>query len=130
MMPRVLWHYLGAFYLLVQSLGAMLWWVILWVEPKARPFFRPADAPDAALLAFFLPDAVLFIGAALWAAKNLMRKPKNARLPLALHSGAAVFAALYCVAQWMLTGEAVWSALLMAPCLVVQPLLLWVVWQD
>lgn len=130
MLPRVFWHYLGAFYLLIQSAGALLWWAILWVEPKARPFFRPTDAPDAVLLAFFVPDAILFVGAAIWAAKQLLRRPKAARLPLALHTGAAVYAALYCIAQWTLTGQAFWAALFMSPCLVVQPLLLWIVWRD
>jgi hypothetical protein len=130
MLPRAFWHYLGAFYLTVQSVGALLWWSILGVEPRARPFFRPGEAPDAVLLAFFLPDAILFIGAALWAARALMRSPKAARLPLALHTGAATYAALYCIAQWLLTGETFWAALFMSPCLVVQPLLLWVAWRD
>jgi hypothetical protein len=125
MLPRVFWFYLGAFYLLVQSLAAMLWWGFLWFEPASRAFFRPSNAPDSVLLAFWLPDAVFFVGAALWAAKLLLRSPKSALLPLALHVGGAGYAALFCVAQWMGTGEALWGAVLMLPSLFFGGFLLW-----
>ena len=116
---------LGAFYLLAQSLGASLWWLTIWLFPAARAHFRPANAPDTVLISFFLPDAIFFIGAAIWAAIVLWRAPKRAILPLALHVGAASYAALYCLQQWLTTGEAGLAALLMAPALVVGPLLLW-----
>ena len=115
---------LGALYLLIQSLGASLWWLELWLFPATRVYFRPANAPDAVLIAFFLPDAVGFIGAAMWAAWLLWRAPKRALLPLALHVGAASYAAFYCFSQWLLTGEAPLAALFMAPSLVASPLLL------
>lgn len=125
MMPRAFWHFVGAFYLLFQSLGALLWWLILWLEPKSRALFRPHDAPDSVLFAFALPDFVLFIGAALWAARALMKNPKTAIVPLSLHLGAASYAALFCLMQWVLTGEAGLAALLMVPSTVVGSLLLW-----
>lgn len=125
MIPRAFWHYLGAFYLIFQSLGALLWWMILWLEPDARPYFRPSDAPDSVLLAFALPDFVLFIGAALWAARWLLKRPQNAIIPFALHVGAAVYGALYCFLLWIMTGDAGLGALFMAPSLVVGPMLLW-----
>ncbi len=124
MMPRALWHYLGAFYLLFQSLGAILWWLILWLEPSSRAAFRPVSAPDSVLLAFALPDFILFIGAALLAARCLLKRPKSALIPLSIHVGAASYAALYCLAQWISTGQAALAALLMLPSLVVGPLLL------
>lgn len=125
MIPRAFWHYGGAFYLLFQSLGAVLWWLVLWLEPKSRALFRPLGAPDSVLLAFALPDFVLFIGAALWAARALMKNPQTATVPLALHVGAASYAALFCIMQWVLTGEAGLAALLMAPSFFVGSLLLW-----
>ncbi|HEX9998729.1 MAG TPA: hypothetical protein VGB45_16460 [Abditibacterium sp.] len=125
MIPRVFWHYGGAIYLALQSLGAVLWWLVLWVYPPSRAYFRPSNAPDAVLLAFALPDFLLFIGAALWAAIWLFKRPDKAILPLALHVGAAVYAALFCLLQWILTGEAVLAAILMAPSLFVGPLMLW-----
>lgn len=114
MIPRAFWHYLAALYFALQSLVAFFWWLILLVEPRARLLFRPANTPDSALLAFFLPDAVLFIGAALWASVKLIKNPKSARLPLALHLSASLYAALYCVSQTLLTGEAIWATILMS----------------
>lgn len=125
MIPRAVWFYLGAFYLGFQALATMLWWTILFVEPRSRPLFRPANAPDSVLFAFLLPDAILFVGAGIWSAILLIQKPRSARFPLALHSGAAVYAALFCVGQYIASGEAALAALLMAPCLIVEPLLLW-----
>ena len=125
MMPRAFANYLGALYLLFQSMIAALWWLIIAVEPKLRIYFRPSDAPDVTLMAFALPDLVLLIGAGLWAARMLFKQPKKALLPLALHTGAAVYAALFCLAQWISSGEAILAALAMAPCLVIEPWLLW-----
>ena len=117
---------LGALYLLVQAAGAALWWLVLWFVPPSRAYFRLPDAPDATLLAFFAPDAIFFIGAGTWAAILLWRAPRRALVPLALHVGAASYAALYCLGQWLLTGETVWATLLMAPALVIGPMLLWI----
>ncbi|MBW3635786.1 MAG: hypothetical protein KY445_04870 [Armatimonadetes bacterium] len=125
MLPRAFWQYLGAFYLFLQSLAATLWWAFLLVEPASRALFRPAKVPDSVLLAFWLPDAVFFIGAGLWAARNLLRSPQTALLPLALHVGGAGYAALFCLAQWLATGEAMWGAILMLPSLCGGSLLLW-----
>ncbi len=115
----------GALYLAIQSLGAALWWIMLWIYPASRAYFRAANAPDAALLAFFAPDLIFFIGAGIWAAITLLRAPHKAQLPLALHVGGASYAALYCLQQWLMTGEAPLAALFMAPALIVGPLLLW-----
>ena len=116
----------GAFYLTVQASGALIWWLALWFLPASRALFRPHDAPDVALFSFFLPDALLLVGAGVWAASALWRAPSRALIPLALHAGAAGYAALYCLQQWLMTGEALWAALLMAPALVVEPFLLWI----
>jgi hypothetical protein len=115
-----------AVYLVLQSLAALAWWGLLFAAPAAREAFKPASAPDAVLLSFWLPDLVLFIGAALWAAHSLIYRPTKALLPLALHTAAGVYAALFCFEQWRQTGEAVLAALFMAPCLVVQPAMLWI----
>lgn len=119
-------HRLGALYLLIQAAGASLWWLALWFIPKSRAYFRPSDAPDASLLAFFLPDVIFFIGAAIWAAIALWRTPQRAVVPLALHVGAASYAALYCLQQWLMTGEAGIAALAMAPTLIIGGVLLWI----
>lgn len=117
---------LGALYLLIQAAGASLWWLVLWFAPKSRAYFRPHNTPDASLLAFFLPDIIFFIGAAIWAAIALWRAPRRALVPLALHVGAASYAALYCLQQWLMTGEAGIAVLAMAPSLVIGGVLLWI----
>ena len=114
MIPRAFWHYIAALYFAFQSLVAALWWLILLVEPRVRTLFRPANTPDSAFFAFALPDAILFIGAALWAAVRLVKNPQSARLPLAVHLSASLYAALYCVSQTLLTGEAIWATILMS----------------
>ena len=117
---------MGAIYLIIQAAGASLWWAALWFVPKSRAYFRPSNTPDASLLAFFLPDIVLFIGAAICAAVALWRAPRSALVPLALHVGAASYAALYCLQQWLMTGEAAIAALAMAPALIIGSILLWI----
>ena len=116
MIPRAFWHYLAAFYFAFQTLLGALWWLLILFEPRLRPLFRPEQTPDSALLAFFLPDAILFLGLGAWSAFLLAKSPGRARLPLALHVGATVYAALYCVAQTLLTGDAVGAAILMTLC--------------
>lgn len=123
-MKRPFLHRATACYLILQSLGALTWWGILLIWPASRELFRPSEAPDAILLAFWLPDVLLFIGAALWSAYSLIFAPHRALLPLALHVGGAVYAALYCIETWRQTGESSLAALLMAPSLVVAPFLL------
>lgn len=130
MRPRAFWRYLGALGLLLQSLAALFWWAILLLDAGTRAYFRPINAPDATLLAFALPDALLFIGAGLWAARELVVRPKRALVPLALHVGGATYGALFCLMQWFLTHQAGLAALFMAPCLCWGPWLLWKLGRD
>ena len=122
-MTRPSWHRAAAAYLAAQSLGATAWWVLLLSVPATRAYFR-ATAPDEVLLAFLPGDAILFIGAALWSAAWLYVQPAKALVPLALHTGSGVYAALYCLALWRATGEGGLAALAMAPCLLAQPVIL------
>jgi hypothetical protein len=118
-------HRFAAAYLILQSLAVTAWWVLLFVQPHWRVYFKPAMVPDSALLAFALPDMVLLIGAGLWAAYRLISRPDSVLVPLALHTGGAVYATLWCLALWALSGEAVAGGLLMLPSAIVPSLLLW-----
>ena len=113
MIPRAFWHYIAALYFAFQSLIATFWWLILLVEPRARPLFRPAGTPDSALFSFLLPDLVFFIGAGLWSAVRLVKNPQTARVPLAIHLSATAYATLFCLSQTLLTGEATLATVLM-----------------
>lgn len=116
MIPRAFWQFLAAFYFGFQTVCATIWWLLMGLEPRLRALFRPQQLPDSTLFAFFLPDAVLFLGMGAWSALLLVRNPAKARVPLALHLGASLYAALFCIGQTALTGEARSAAILMTLC--------------
>lgn len=116
MIPRAFWQYVAAFYFAFQTVCATIWWGLIWLEPRLRPLFRPQQLPDSTLFALFLPDAVLFLGMGAWSALLLLQNPARARVPLALHIGASLYAALFCVGQTLLSGEARDAAILMTLC--------------
>lgn len=116
MIPRAFWQLLAACYFAFQTLCVALWWTALALAPPLRALFRPLNTPDSALFSFFLPDAVFFLMCGIWATMCLVRNPAKARLPLALHVGASGYAALYCAAQTLLTGQAWLAAILMTVC--------------
>ena len=110
----------------VQAAAAGVWWVALSARPGLRACFRPALAPDATLLAFAFPDLLLFTLVGLLAAIGLWRRRPWAWPLLLVHSGAALYAALYCLSLAFLTGEAMAAAILMAPSLVILPAAVWI----
>ena len=109
----------------LQAACAGVWWVALWWVPGLRPLFRLANAPDPTLLAFALPDVLLFVMAGMAAAIGIWRDAAWARPVLFLHAGAAMYAALYCIGLTLLTGEAQAAAVLMMPSLVILPTAIW-----
>ena len=116
----------GRLYLLAEGVLAFAWWVMLLAVPETRRHFVAPGAPDVTLLAFLLPDVVLFAGAALLAAHGLGRQASWAWPVLCAHAGAAAYAALYCVAVTVMSRGGAWlAAVLMAPSLVITPWLAW-----
>ncbi|MEO2092281.1 MAG: hypothetical protein ABGY75_22735, partial [Gemmataceae bacterium] len=87
---------LAVAYLALQAIGAFVWWLILLAVPSSRPYFRSADAPDSALLAFGVADAVLYIGTSALAAIGLHLRRRWAWPVLCVHAGAAGYAAGCC----------------------------------
>ena len=117
---------LGIGFLLAQAVGAVVWWALLLVWPALHTPFLVKGAPDATLLAFVLPDALLFIGTSGACAYGFWRKRPWAWPLLCVHAGAAGYAALYCWALVALTGgEGLPGALMMSPSLVVPGILVW-----
>ena len=114
----------GIWFLTAQALGAAAWWCLLLGWPAARGPFLAAGAPDATLLAFAAPDAILFIGTSAASAYGLWANRGWGWPLLCAHAGAAGYAALYC---WGLTvvsgGDGLVGAVLMSPSLVVPGLL-------
>lgn len=112
-------------WLYCQGLLACAWWVLLFYAPSLRRHFLPTDAPDSTLLAFMVPDLLLFIGGALVAATGLVRGQRWGWYALLVHSGAAAYAALYCLALPLLSDGGLAGALLMFPSLIVTPYFAW-----
>jgi len=114
-------------YLWVQAIGASLWWGMLAYWPGSRSYFKAQHAPDSTLMAFALPDVILFILAAGISGYGLMMNRRWAYLALCLHTGAACYATLYCWNLVALTGgDGLLGAILMSPSIVALP---WFVWR-
>lgn len=121
--PEAIVRWAAIVYLVLQGAGAIAWWVVLWVWPASRTRFLASSAPDATLLAFAFPDLVLFAGASLLSAVGLAKRRSWAWPVLCIHSGAGVYAALYCVALAWHDAHASLGAIMMAPSLVALPLI-------
>ena len=117
---------LGAIYFVIQGVGAVAWWGMLLTFPATRRHFLAPGAPDAMLLAFLLPDLILFAAASLLAAFGLWRGASWAWPVVCAQAAAGAYAELYCVNLMILTRGTVWlGAALMAPSIVVPPWLAW-----
>ncbi len=112
---------LAVYWLGCQALLAGIWWVLLLYAPSVRRHFLAVDAPDSTLMAFMVPDLLLFIAGALVAARGLALERRWGWYTLLIHSGAGGYAALYCLALAMLSNGGWAGAVLMFPSLVITP---------
>jgi uncharacterized membrane protein (DUF2068 family) len=116
---------LSVTYLLVQGIAVYLWWGMLIFFPATREPFKAPDAPDSTLLAFLGADLLVYGGGSLVAAYGIAHHKEWAWMALCVVSGASVYGALYALTLPLFSGGAWFGALLMAPSLVVPPLLVW-----
>lgn len=86
---------LAAAYFVGQGFAVSLWWVMLVLRPEARAAFLPAAAPEAVLLAFWLPDLALLAAGSLVAGYLCARPGPAAVAALWLVAGAMTYASLY-----------------------------------
>ena len=118
-------------YLLSTGLGTLAWWIAMLGYAPWRPAFRLSNAPDVSLLAFAVPDVLLFVGSALACAFALWKRKNWTTTALVIHTVAAGYAGLYSVCLTLLSGGEAWAAAaFMAPSLIVPPLLLWAAWKG
>ena len=117
-------------FLVLQGCGVLIWWGIVLVSPQARALFVAPGAPDSTLLAFLGADLLLYAGGSLVSAYGLAGGRGWAWTALCIHTGAAVYAALYGLALPLFSGGAWLGALLMCPSLIVLPFVLWHVGQE
>ena len=123
-MPSAALRRLAVVYLALQGAAVLAWWALLLAVPASRALFTADGAPDAVLLAFLLGDVLLVGLGSVAAAVGLARAATWAWPVLLVHTGAAVFAGLYCVLLPVLTGGPGWiAAVAMIPVLVVPPVL-------
>lgn len=102
-------------YLIAQSILVAGWWLVIVLMPDVRAWFRPNDAPDSMLLAFWLADVVCIVLASACAAWLVHRRDPRRVVLLAFTSGALVYASLYCATLTILTGDAWLGVLMMIP---------------
>lgn len=112
-------------YLASQGIGGLAWWVMLLIWPESRGYFLAPGSPDTSLLAFAAPDLLLFVGGSLAAAYGLGTNRAWAWPVLLLHTGAALYAALFAVSLCWLAPNTWLGAALMGPSLVVPALIAW-----
>jgi len=116
---------LAVTFLLAEGLGALAWWLVLLQVPRSRAAFLAPGAPESGLLAFWLPDLLLYVGAAFAAAIGIAGRNPWGWGVLCVHCGAAAYAALYAISLALLSGGGWWGACLMAPSLACLPYLTW-----
>jgi hypothetical protein len=123
---RDLGRWAAVVYLAVQGVVGLAWWVAAARWPEFRKMFVAVGTPDVVLAAFAGADLVLFVGGSLAGAIGLAVRARWTWPVLCVHAGAAAYAACYCLLQWPFAPEAWRSAVLMAPALVVPPVIAYV----
>lgn len=114
----------SATFLVLQSLGIVLFWIALWRFDELRPRFFPTDSA-AFLLGVGFVDATILPVSGL-AAAALLVWPHRLVIPLLwLHAGAAIYAGVFAVGLW-LADRTLWlGAGLMLPTLTAPSLIAW-----
>lgn len=102
-------------YLLLQSVGIAVFWIVLWTRPAARVWFVFPGAPDATFLSLFLADGVFLVGSGLIAARSSLRGGRRSGSLLWLHAGAAIYASLCALGMTLLDPRLWLGSALMAP---------------
>jgi hypothetical protein len=110
-----------ATFLVVQGLSCLLWWVMLWQFPSTRGYFIFPGIPETVLLAFALPDVLLYGVTALVGAEAVARRWKCATALVALHAGGVLYAELHALSLAHASGGGWNGVVLMAPGAILLP---------
>ena len=99
--------------LLLQALGVVVWWTLLFLRPHFRDyFFAPRD--QGALRPFFVPDLLLYVGVGGALAFALVKRSKAVGPLTYVLLGGIGYATLYTMGYAVLTGFGLLSAGLMS----------------
>ena len=102
-------------YFTVQGAGIVVWWAVMFYRPATMSWFFPKGMATEALTAFLPADALFAAGSFVTAWLASRAHPRE-RLAAWFVAGAAVYATLWCLGIWLLTGEALAGVLCMLPC--------------
>jgi hypothetical protein len=117
------------FLALEAALGAG-WWILMAGSATARAALIPPEVPAAVWFAIAPADVVLYVVAAAASAWGLARRRRWAVPVLLIHTGAALYAGLWC---WSLavSAQGPWlPAVLMATSMIALPLIARVAWKK
>ncbi len=71
--PNVKLRAYAAPYFALQGALTLVVWAVIVLWPPIRPHFQPPGSPEVLLMAFLLPDMLLFAGASFAAARGISR---------------------------------------------------------
>jgi protein-S-isoprenylcysteine O-methyltransferase Ste14 len=100
-------------YFAFQGVAVILWWLLLILHPSSRSYFQMQSAPEATLLAFWLPDLALLAPGSLVASYLCFRGNSLELIVLWFVTGAICYASLYCLAFALMTDTAWLGVVLM-----------------
>jgi len=115
---------IGIWFLVLQSAGAALWWLVICFSSSMRTLFFPFVTSRLVFIAVSVPDLVLYSGAGVLAAYALAQRKRWVIPLVALHTGAAFYAGLYCWTLALTSGSGWIGTVLMTPSLLFLPYLL------
>lgn len=116
---------IAAWYLLLQGIGALVWWAAILWWPKSHAVLIPHSITRDWMLVLLPADVLLFIGGSFFSGCMLLRGSPIAMPALAIHAGAALYAAIFAIVVAVTTQSAWLSATMMLVPLVALPLVLW-----
>lgn len=104
-------------YPLLQGLGGVGWWCLLLAVPESRALFLSETLSERVLLAFWLPDGVVFVGGSFVLAYGLWRQRCWAGPVLYFLTGGITYVSLYCLSLSLATQGGWLGTCLMLVCL-------------
>jgi hypothetical protein len=93
-------------YFALQGALTILAWAVIFLWPPIRPHFQPPGIPELMMMAFFVPDMLLFIGGSFAAAYGFARGARWRSSAAWLVTGSMAYAALYTLTILLWTGTA------------------------
>jgi hypothetical protein len=93
-------------YFALQGALTILAWAVIFLWPPIRPHFQPPGIPELMMMAFFVPDMLLFTGGSFAAAYGFARGAPWRSSAAWLVTGSMAYAALYTLTILLWTGTA------------------------